>query len=312
MYSATTAGELDALIPAYRREGVELAAVYFWLDTERPGEDANVLAAFAALEKLQARPQVWVSQSTAFLPKTLEEWRQKFADAGFEFPAGYDVSKAMESAFSSGGALTEAQKEAFFKALHRVYSDEANLPRTPRDKALRLERETRRIASLAKLASRYGLEVGLYNHNGWFGVMENQLAMIEKLERQGIENVRIVYTFWHARDSVHDEVKDFARVWAKIEPHVTAIAIGGIRGEMESLYPSEGEDELAMMRVVQKSGWRGPVGALCLNFGEPPDDVLRDVLRGADWMAAELNQPGSGGARPVFRGAYPQPRQSTE
>lgn len=299
MHSAETAAKLDIQIPAFRQQGVELAAVYFWLDSQKPGDDPQVQAAFEAFKRLGVRPQIWISQSTDFLPRTLEQWKQQFADAGFQLPAGYDVGKAMQSAFSSGNDLTGQQKEAFFKALHRVYSDESHLPRSPEEQGRRLERETLRVASLARLASRYGLGVGLYNHNGWFGLTDNQLAMIDRLKKEGITNVSIVYTFWHARDSLHDDVRNFRQVWAKIKPHVSAIGISGVRGELENVYPSDGDDEVIMMRVVQDSGWRGSVAVLCLNFGSEPASVLGDVLQGLDDLSLELKASPTGTSRPA-------------
>ncbi|MBM0108915.1 sugar phosphate isomerase/epimerase [Steroidobacter sp. S1-65] len=309
IYFFDRAAQYDEQIAAFRQHGVNVAAVYFWLDTDRPGEDNKVRAAFDSFRRLGIRPQIWVSQSNAFLPKTAEGWKQRFAEAGFIGPADDDY---FQSAFSSGTDFTEQQKEKFFKALHRIYSDQAHLPKTPQEQVERLEQEARRIGSLAQLASKYGFDVSLYNHNGWFGLVDNQLAIIERLEQDGIKNVGMVYTFWHARDSLHDDVRHFEQIWARIKPRVRTVAISGVRGEMESLYPSQGEDELPMMRVIQKSGWRGPVGVLCLDFGASPDTVLHNVSRGVDWLAAELDQPGSGGIRPNFQQADARLQQPTE
>jgi epsilon-lactone hydrolase len=310
-YSRDNGAALETEITASRRNGVEVTAVYFWLDTERPGEDPQVRAAFESFKRLGIRPQIWVSQADPFgslartpegltrqFVETSEELKHQFAAAGFDLPAGYSMRKAIQAAVSPGGEFTELQKQNLFKAFHRLSSDEANLPKTPQEQAQRLEREARRIGSLAQLAARYGFTVGLYNHNGWFGLMDNQLAIIERLKQERIRNVGIVYTTWHARDHLHDDVKDFEQVWARIQPHVLTVAISGVRGEIELLYPSEGEDELPMLRIVQKSGWRGPVAVLCLKPGVDPDTVLRNVLRGIDWLTAELNRPGSGGVRP--------------
>lgn len=298
MYRRGKLANLESQIEVFRQHGLEITAVYFWLDTERPGEDPDVKAAFESFKRLRVQPRIWVSQSNASHPKTMEDWKNALREAGFIWVEGKDN---FGSAFSSRADFTDQQKERFFKALHRVNSEERDLPHTPQEQARRLEREAARIGSLSRLASKYGLNVELYNHNGWFGLMENQLAIIERLQKEEIRNVRIVYTFWHARDSLHDDVNNFDNVWMKIRPYVGMIAIRGVRGEMESLYPSEGEDELQMMRVVHLSGWKGAVGVLCLDPGVDPEIVLENTLRGTKWLAAELSQPGAGGARPLSR-----------
>jgi hypothetical protein len=290
---------LEAEISALNKRGIEITAVYFWLDAERPGEDPELQAAFESFKRLRIHPRIWVSQSSALHPKTLEDWKKALGEAGFNWVDGQDN---FGSAFSSRTNFTDHQKESFFKALHRVYSEEAELPSTPHERTQRLVKETERIGSLARLASNYGFSVELYNHNGWFGLMENQVAIIERLHRENIKNVRIVYTFWHARDALHDDVKDFEEVWKKIMPHVGMVAIRGVRGEMESLYPSQGSDELRMLRIIHSSGWKGRVGVLCLDPGVDPDVVLANTLRGIGWLAAELDQPGSGGAPPLSAG----------
>ena len=52
-----------------------------------------------------------------------------------------------------------------------------------------------------------------------------------------------------------------------------------------------------MMRIIQDSGWKGPVGIIGEKSGDA-EVTLRNYLIGLDWLAAELKQPGSGGARP--------------
>jgi len=56
-----------------------------------------------------------------------------------------------------------------------------------------------------------------------------------------------------------------------------------------------------MMKVVQNSGWRGPVGLLVLWKPDDTEVVLNNAQLGVDWIAAELQSPSSGGLRPTFR-----------
>lgn len=289
--------DVDATLKAMRQHGVIVSAVLLE-SSNMPHEDPVVTKLFDSFKRHHVSPQIWVTQSYSFFPKTGEEWRQRLSESGFSWPIGADLWTVLQLAFSSKSDFTLEQKERFFKAWHHIFTDAEHLPRTPEEQQRRVEEEARRIKPLAQLASRYGFRVALYNHGGWFGVMDNQAAIIERLHKDGISNVGIAYSFWHARDELHDDVKQFDRTWKRIQPYVAAIGVSGVSGELESLYPSQGNDELGMLRIIQESGWRGPVFILCFNFGVDPATGLRNVLKGIDWLSAELQQSGSGGPRP--------------
>jgi len=170
------------------------------------------------------------------------------------------------------------------------------MPKT-RTQHARLLEETRRIQSIAKLAAAYGCKIALYNHNGWFGMMENQVAIIKNLQQRGVRDVGIVYNFSHARDELHDDTKDFPALWTSIRPYVVQVNITGVHWEGKLIYPSQGDSELAMMRTIQSSEWKGPVGLIAEKGGDA-EVTLRNYLIGLDWLAAELRRPGSGGPRP--------------
>jgi hypothetical protein len=63
------------------------------------------------------------------------------------------------------------------------------------------------------------------------------------------------------------------------------------------IYPSQGIHELEMMRTIQESGWRGPIGLIAEKGGDA-EITLGNYIKGLDWLAAELKQPGSGGPPP--------------
>jgi hypothetical protein len=54
-----------------------------------------------------------------------------------------------------------------------------------------------------------------------------------------------------------------------------------------------------MMRIIDDSGWDGPVGLLAHAETQDAEETLRDRLAGFDWLTAELQSPGSGGPRVV-------------
>lgn len=175
---------------------------------------------------------------------------------------------------------------------------------TQQEQALRVEQETKRIKALADLAALYNVKVALYKHGGWIGISKNQVAIMERLKTLGVANAGIVYQFIHAHDEV-DDTADFSTVWKSIQPYVLAVNITGIhRGRniiYPVLYPSQGDLELEMLRTIQDSGWKGPIG-LSPEKGGATDEVnLRRNIIGLDWIAAELLRPGSAGPRPLSR-----------
>jgi sugar phosphate isomerase/epimerase len=161
----------------------------------------------------------------------------------------------------------------------------------------RVEQEARRIQKIVELASPYGCQVHLYNHNGWFGIPDNEVAVIEQLKKAGITGVGMVYNFSHG----HNDIAAFPEIWRRIQPYVVTVNVTGMveDGEHKLMPPSQGKFELEMMRTIQKSGWSGPVGLIAEQGGDA-EVTLSNNLRGLEWLRKELEQAGSGGARPVF------------
>jgi sugar phosphate isomerase/epimerase len=191
------------------------------------------------------------------------------------------------------GRLSQTDRADIQKAIAGL----DRLPNTLEEQKQRVRQEADRINALVRLAAVYGAKVELYNHNGWFGMMNNQIAVIDRLRELGVTDVGIVYNFNHARDDLHDDTVNFRALWNKIKPYVVAVNITGTQSEGPTLYPSQGDRELQMMRIIQENGWSGPVGVV----GERVADAevtLRNCLVGFDWLVAELHKAGSGGPRP--------------
>jgi sugar phosphate isomerase/epimerase len=167
---------------------------------------------------------------------------------------------------------------------------------SPAEQAQRVEQEAERIRKIAELAAPYGCPVHLYNHNGWFGQPDNEVAVIDRLKQKGVSGVGMIYNFSHG----HDDMADFPAIWKRIQPYVVAVNVTGMveNGADKLMPPGQGDHELAMMRVIQGSGWRGPVGTIAEQGGDA-EVTLGNNLRGIDWLKAELAQPGSGGPKPT-------------
>lgn len=74
-----------------------------------------------------------------------------------------------------------ALKAAFYQTIDRLHKED--LPKTVAEQTSLEEEMTERIHALVKLAEPYGCQVMLYNHNGWFGLIDNQIAIIEYMEK---------------------------------------------------------------------------------------------------------------------------------
>ena len=157
------------------------------------------------------------------------------------------------------------------------------------------------LEPIAEAAAAQGCTIGLYNHGGWFGEPENQLAIIAAIDRR---NVGIVYNLHHT----HDHVDRFAKLLPKLLPHLYAINLNGTDRDGDKLGRKilplgQGELDLELLRTIANSGYRGPLGIL----GHTQDDAkarLKDNLDGLDWLVNQLDgKPPS--QRPTPRTAVP-------
>ena len=157
-----------------------------------------------------------------------------------------------------------------------------------------------------------GCQLALYNHGGWNGEPENMAAISGYLRKNhAAAHVGIVYNFHHG----HSHIADFARHFKMMQPYLLAVNLNGMEAGGDGkgrkiLHLSEGDQELEMMRIIERSGWRGPVGIIDHRETTDSEVTLRNNLLGMDWLRKELVKPRSGGARPVFEsGEIPKPAE---
>jgi putative heme-binding domain-containing protein len=142
------------------------------------------------------------------------------------------------------------------------------------------------LRPIALEAAKIGCTIGLYNHGGWFGEPENQLAIIRRMK---LPNVGIVYNLHHG----HRHLERFPELLKKILPHLLALNLNGMvkdgdKDGRKILQLGQGDLDLDLLRIIRDSGYRGPIGIL----GHTMDDAeerLRDNLDGLDWLVARLN-----------------------
>jgi sugar phosphate isomerase/epimerase len=153
-------------------------------------------------------------------------------------------------------------------------------------------------------AAEQGCSVGLYNHGGWFGEPENQLAIISALKAP---NVGMVYNLHHG----HTQFDRIELLLEQMKPHLYAINLNGSDPAGDEigrkiLPLGQGAVDVQLLRAIERSGYRGPVGIL----GHKEDDAearLRDNLEGLAWIKKRL-AGADAGPRPTPRTPLP-PRQ---
>jgi sugar phosphate isomerase/epimerase len=153
------------------------------------------------------------------------------------------------------------------------------------------------LRPITAAAAAQGCSVGLYNHGGWFGEPENQLAIIAELHAP---NVGIVYNLHHG----HSQFDRIEPLLEQMKPHLYAINLNGSdpagdKAGRKILPLGQGELDVQLLKAIERSGYRGPIGIL----GHTQDDAearLQDNLDGLAWIKKQL-----AGDRAAER---PQPR----
>ena len=164
----------------------------------------------------------------------------------------------------------------------------------------RVKQAAQQLLPIVERARKLGCKLGLYNHGGWGGEPENLVAVAEALRKQtDAGHVGIIYNFHHG----HGHIARVAEWWKTMQPFVLAVNLNGMEtgGDAKGrkiLHLGEGDRELEMMRVIEASGWRGPVGIIDHRPETDSEETLRNNLRGLEWLKGELVKPGSGGAKP--------------
>jgi sugar phosphate isomerase/epimerase len=161
--------------------------------------------------------------------------------------------------------------------------------KSPEEQKARVEAEAKRMRPIAEAAAKIGCTVGLYNHGSWFGEPENQLQIIERLKQDGVTNVGLVYNQHHG----HDHLDRFAAVLQLMKPHLFALNLNGMtrngdKAGKKVLPIGQGDLDLALLKTIRDSGWRGPIGILN-HTDEDAEARLLDNLDGLDWLRPQLD-----------------------
>jgi sugar phosphate isomerase/epimerase len=158
----------------------------------------------------------------------------------------------------------------------------------------RVDEVADRMRPIAKAAGQIGCTLGLYNHGGWFGEPENQLAIVDRLNHDGITNVGIVYNLHHG----YGDLDRFPQLFPKMLPHLLAVNLNGMSkippGIGEPVVPvGQGALDLALLKIIRDSGYAGPIGIIN-ESNEDAEARLLDNIAGLDWLRPQLNRQPAG------------------
>lgn len=139
------------------------------------------------------------------------------------------------------------------------------------------------IAYVASALDKIGCFLGLYNHGGWFGEPENQLAILEYLKRP---NIGMIYNFSHAEK----QINRFPDFFPKIMPWLYSLNITGmIAGNPAIVVPlGKGDLEEKMISLVMNSPYKGPIGIINEDFAPDAEAGLQLNLSGLKKILKEL------------------------
>ncbi len=156
------------------------------------------------------------------------------------------------------------------------------------DQTVKVKAAAAVLRPIAEAAAQVNCSVALYNHGGWFGEPENQVAIIKELNQP---NVGIVYNLHHG----HEHIDRFAEIFRVMQPHLVAVNLNGMVREGDKtgkkiLTLGQGDQELAMMKVIRSSGWRGPIGIIDHRPETDSEATLRENLAGLKRLREQLGE----------------------
>ena len=146
----------------------------------------------------------------------------------------------------------------------------------------KIETAAKAVGYIAGKAAKIGCSVGLYNHGGWFGELENELAILDRLKAP---NVGMVYNFNHAEQ----QIEKFPEFFPKIAPHLIALNLAGLdKSHRRVVAIGEGDSESDMIKIVYQSRYHGPIGIINEDTDPDAEAGLRKNMEGLEKILRTL------------------------
>jgi len=164
------------------------------------------------------------------------------------------------------------------------------------DQEAKVEAAAKQLQGMVEKTRQLGCKLGLYNHGGWGGEPANMVAVTKRLRQDGkSDHVGIAYNLHHG----HGHIKDFAEVLALMQPYLFCLNLNGMNeNEQPKILPvGLGRHELAMMEVIKRSGYSGPIGILGHRENVDAEVALKQNL---DGMKKVLGQIGDEAALKTY------------
>jgi azurin len=146
-----------------------------------------------------------------------------------------------------------------------------------------------------------GCKLGLYNHGGWGGEPENQVAVCEYLRKyHQADHAGIVYNLHHG----HGHLDRLEKVLPAMLPYLLCVNINGmdIAGDAKGrkiLPLGAGTEDVRVLKIIRTSGYKGPIGILNHTDADAEGRLL-DNLDGLDWLRPQLDGKPAG-PKPKYR-----------
>src|SRR5665213_121796 len=157
------------------------------------------------------------------------------------------------------------------------------------DQESRVKFASQRMGAIAEEAGKIGCTLGLYNHGGWFGEPENEIAIVQRLKSEGIKNVGIVYSLHHG----YGDLDRFAELFGKMLPYLLDVNLNGMskipHGAGEPVVPvGHGALDVSLLKIIRDSGYAGPIGIIN-ESNEDAEMRLLDNIDGINWIVPQLD-----------------------
>jgi hypothetical protein len=144
---------------------------------------------------------------------------------------------------------------------------------------------TKGVAMLNYLRDRTGSFVegiALYNHGDWFGEPENEIRILKQLNSPFFG---MVYSFHHG----HHQIESFPTMIKKMKPWLWTVNINGMKKDgPQILTIGSGDNELDMLKALEKAGYKGTIGILGHIETEDVEKVLQRNLDGLDKLQKQI------------------------
>ena len=135
---------------------------------------------------------------------------------------------------------------------------------------------------LATIFNERGCTYGMYNHGSWGG---EPATMVEVVKRVEVDNVGIVYNFFHG----HDQLDLMPDAFRAMRPYLMSVNLNGMTPEGPKILPlGTGERDREILQMIADSGYDGPIGLIDHRPEIDAEVSLRENLAGMQKILAEI------------------------